>query len=92
MRPLLIAALALCGCRKGNDKDCIPVLLTVKNAGVQVTVKHGTAAPVDMGTAPLARASGVCAGDTVVLADGQRVYEESIQFAEPMEEKVIAFR
>jgi hypothetical protein len=88
MRSLLIAALLLCGCHK----DCVPVLLTVKNPGVNVMVVHRTGAPTDLGTGPLNRVSGVCVGDAIKLTDGQRVYEELLAYGEPMEEKVIALK
>jgi hypothetical protein len=90
MRSLLVAGLLLCGCHK--DKDCVPVQLTVRTSGVKVTVKHPNGATAELGTGPLTRASGACLGDIVHLSDAQRTYEESIQFGEPMEEKVIALK
>jgi hypothetical protein len=92
MRSLVIAGLLLCGCHKDTQQSCIPVLLTVKNEGVKIAVKHQTGGPIDFGTGPLTRATGVCLGDTVQLTDGQRFYEESIQFGEPHEERVIALK
>ena len=83
----LIAALSLCACHR--HPDCVPVVLTVRSTPeARVTlVKSGV--PAELGTTPLSKANGACVGDTVRLTTGSSAYEESIQFGQIGEEKVI---
>ncbi len=71
----------------------MPVLITVSTPGVRVKVlgtwEH---LPVNLGTGPISLVKGACVGDTIEVTDGVKRYQESIQFGEPYEQRVIVPR
>jgi hypothetical protein len=76
----------------GACREAVPVLVTVPTKGAEVRVVHPWWHTSHLGTAPLKLAPGARVGDTVQLEDGARTYQESIQFGEPMGERVIQMR
>jgi hypothetical protein len=73
----------------------VPIVLSVtSNPKAKVIVKHGgtlSKQPLDLGETPIEDAKGAYAGDTILLINEELClsYEESIQFAEPMEHRKI---
>jgi serine/threonine protein kinase len=94
---LVVVAIALMAWifKPGNTlPDGVPVLLTViSNPKTRVKVVSPVQGrqPIDLGDAPLDKASGAMVGDTIILENTDMCirHEETIQFGEPYKEKII---
>ncbi len=95
---LLVVGLALLAWvfkpQLGGGSGGVPVLLTVisnPKTRVRVISPEPNRPPLDLGDAPLDKASGALVGDTIVLENTDICirHEETIQFGEPYKEKII---